>query len=162
MTEAEERGDEGVMRRMGELSKRSVWRVPVQSVLICTIVSTAFTAIPPSAPADETAPATRHETKGTVFHKPHPNHNHYIIDHLLSKGLLAAARKRYGEENWRQKLRKDRLELLPYYFGWMEKRTVKVKGNRVSLKGQHGCYAEFIQVGSKYFLHDFGQRITSM
>jgi len=86
----------------------------------------------------------------------------YIIDNMLAKEFADAMIEKYGAANWREKLRKDKLESLPYYFGWLKNCKVRTSGDKVFLMGQHGCYAVYVKVRGGYLLLDLGQRLTSM
>lgn len=77
----------------------------------------------------------------------------YIINHMISSKLQADLIE--GNNI-------DRLKSLPYYFGWLKDAMPQVNGREIRISGQHGCYAVFIKEDGRYFLHDFGQKITSM
>ena len=86
----------------------------------------------------------------------------YIIDNMLAKEFTDKLIDKYGAANWREKLRKEKLENLPYYFGWLKKCTIETFGDKVFITGQHGCYAEYVKAENGYLLLGFGQRLTSM
>ena len=86
----------------------------------------------------------------------------YIIDHMLAREFADKMIEEYGAANWRKAFQKDRLERLPYYFGWLKNCKVKTDGGKVFLSGEHGCYAEYVRVEGVYLIAGFGQRLTSM
>ena len=86
----------------------------------------------------------------------------YICKHLLAPTLVDTLIKKHGAANWKKEFQKQKLESLAFYFGWLENCEISIVKNKVFLSGKHGCYATFINIKGRYFLLDFGQRITSM
>ena len=86
----------------------------------------------------------------------------YIMDNMLAQEFVDKMIGKYGTADWRKEFQEGELARLPFYFGWLEKCEVKTSGDKVFLRGQHGCYAVFLKVKGRYLILDFGQRITSM
>ena len=112
--------------------------------------------------ADDGNLSTWEQTMETALLKAKAQEFNYIIDHLLSQGLVDTMIDKYGTDNWKEEFKKKHLRYLPYYFGWLKDCKVEISGDKVFLTGQHDCYTTFINVKDQYLLFDFGQRITSM
>lgn len=86
----------------------------------------------------------------------------YIMDNLLSKECVNDLTRKYGKDKWREKFLKDKLESLPYYFGWLKKANIRTFGDKTVLTGGPKCHAEYVKVGGRYLIVNFGQCLTSM
>jgi hypothetical protein len=87
-----------------------------------------------------------------------------LIDRQLSPAFTATLKQQHGAEEWRPAIR-TKLERLSYYYGWLKdagKRTVEDKGDRIIVRGEYGCFAEFDKVDGLYLIGSFGQVITEM
>jgi len=131
------------------------------AMLVALSCMTSCATVKPVKPAVEIG-ATAKEAMAIARKKAKAGEYDYIMDHMLSKELVGDMIRKHGAEKWRAAFKKERLERLPYYFGWLKNGTVKTSGEKVFLSGQHGCYAEYVKVGSVYLIVDFGQRFTSM
>ena len=122
---------------------------------------TSCATVKPVKPTVEVG-ATAKEAMAIARKKAKAGEYDYIMDHMLSKELVNNLVRKHGAEKWRAAFKKEKLERLPYYFGWLKNCKVKTSGEKVFLSGQHGCYAEYVKVAGGYLLLDFGQRLTSM
>lgn len=85
----------------------------------------------------------------------------FILDNLLAPEYIKVLKKKYGND-WRESFKKEKLSSLSYYFGWLKNAQVSKIKNKVTLKGQHGCFAVFTKTGKRWLLNDFGQNLFSM
>ncbi|OGV61925.1 MAG: hypothetical protein A2283_18575 [Lentisphaerae bacterium RIFOXYA12_FULL_48_11] len=84
-----------------------------------------------------------------------------IINNMLAPEYTDNLKAEYGAD-WKKIFQKNKLEKLPYYYGWLKGGKVITQGNQTLILGQFGCYANFTRIDGKYFIADFGQNITSM
>jgi hypothetical protein len=86
----------------------------------------------------------------------------HIIEHMLAPEFVDALVAKHGADTWKQQFRKDKLESIAYYYGWLKRARVATSGSRTVVRGEHGCYATFVLVDGEYLLGDFGQVLSSM
>lgn len=85
----------------------------------------------------------------------------FIINNMLAPEYANNLTAEHGED-WKKKFQKNKLEKLPYFYGWLKGGKVIKQGNQTLILGQFGCYANFIRINGKYLISDFGQNIRSM
>jgi hypothetical protein len=102
------------------------------------------------------------DAKSCTLLKAKSKDYNFIIENLVSDELVSKMIAKHGEEKWKARFIKDKLENLPFYFSWLKKAVPKIFEEKVSIYGEHGCYAVFIKEGGGYKLLDFGQNISSM
>ena len=131
-----------------------------KSILFLTLIACLASCVTKEMPLPPLA--TWEETMAVALQRAEARDYDFIIHHLLAPECMAKLITRYGEKNWREKFRKDKLEKIPYYYRWLKERTVTTKENKTIVSGQYGCQAIFVNVNGRFLLGDFGQEITSM
>jgi len=107
-------------------------------------------------------PATSWETAVSIAtEKAKKRHYKHIIHNMLAPEYANNLQAEYGTD-WEKIFQKNKLEQLPYFYGWLKGGKVISQGNQTLIQGQFGCYANFTRIDGKYFIADFGQNITSM
>ncbi len=137
----------------GVCAKLSVMAV-FAVLLLASACVTRDVSLPPLATWEESmAIALEHATAHEYA---------FIIDHMLAPECMEKLAVRYGKDTWKETFRQEKLEKLPYYYGWLKKRQFTTESNKTIVVGQYGCWAIFVNVNGRFLLGDFGQEITSM
>ncbi|MCY3021923.1 MAG: hypothetical protein NTW87_23170 [Planctomycetota bacterium] len=127
---------------------------------VVPMVLAALLAIPCChAGADKNA--TWESAMNAALEKVKAGEHAYVIDNMLAPELVAQLKEKYGKDNWKDKFL-TRLKRVEYYYSKLKDPKVEVSGNKTTVRGEYGCYAEFIKADGVYLLGDFGQIPTSM
>ncbi|MHC5057265.1 MAG: hypothetical protein ACYTKD_21520 [Planctomycetota bacterium] len=125
----------------------------------------AETLTPPTPASDSAkapAMATWREAVRVALAKAEAGEQGYILDHMLAPELVERLAAKHGEAGWRRAFREGRLAQISYYLGYMKDADVETSGGRTVVRGEHGCFAVFVEVGGRMLIADFGQDVSSM
>jgi hypothetical protein len=106
--------------------------------------------------------ATWREAVRVALAKAEAGEQGYILDHMLAPELVERLAAKHGEAGWRRAFREGRLAQISYYLGYMKDADVETSGGRTVVRGEHGCFAVFVEVGGRMLIADFGQDVSSM
>lgn len=84
-----------------------------------------------------------------------------IMDTMLAPEFAAKLKEKHGADAWKEKF-EARLKRIHYYYGKLKDAKVETSGNKTTVRGEYGCWAEFYKVDGVFLIGDFGQVITSM
>ncbi|MBL7114783.1 MAG: hypothetical protein ISS35_03380 [Kiritimatiellae bacterium] len=106
--------------------------------------------------------ATWQQAQASIEQSARAGEYQAIAEQFLAPELIQQLIRKHGEDGWIHTYQKETLESIPFYFKWLKNSDVERSGDNVLLRGQHGCYATFVNVDGRYYLLDVGQHITSM